>query len=50
MDEQIGHVERNLGDLGNRCNARLLEKSGSNLTLLGKSTWTQSADFPSRLL
>lgn len=45
MDEDIGRVEGNLGDLGKRCNARLMEKSGSNLTLLERSTKTQSADF-----
>ena len=37
MDEQIGHVERYLGDLGRMCNTRILEKSLSNLDLLGGS-------------
>ncbi|MCJ1249914.1 hypothetical protein MMC30_007140 [Trapelia coarctata] len=44
MDEEIGHVEGNLGDLGKRCNARLLEKSGSNLTLLERSIKIQNTD------
>ena len=37
MDEQIGHVEAYLGDLGKRCNTTLLGKSVSNLSLLGGS-------------
>ena len=31
MDGQMHQVEANLGDMGNRCNTRLLEKKGINL-------------------
>ena len=31
MDGQIQQVENCLGNMGKRCNARLLEKKGSNL-------------------
>ncbi|MCJ1462524.1 hypothetical protein MMC07_001126 [Pseudocyphellaria aurata] len=31
MDEQMQQVESRLGNMGKRCNARLLEKKGSNL-------------------
>ncbi len=31
MDEQMHHVEAYLGDMGRKCNTRLLEKKGMNL-------------------
>lgn len=31
MDEQMHHVEAYLGDMGSKCNTRLLEKKGTNL-------------------
>lgn len=31
MDEQMHHVEAYLGDMGRKCNTRLLEKKGTNL-------------------
>lgn len=34
MDGQMHEVETYLGDMGKKCNSRLLEKSGSNLRLL----------------
>lgn len=34
MDGQMHEVETYLGDVGKKCNTRLLQKSGSNLHLL----------------
>ena len=31
MNEQTHHVEAHLGDMGKKCNTRLLEKKGNNL-------------------
>ena len=37
MDGQIQHVDTYLGNMGKRCNARLLEKKGANLR-----TWNEA--------
>lgn len=38
MDAHIGHVETYLNDLGKKCNAKIMKKSVSNLSILDKST------------
>ncbi|MCJ1353511.1 MAG: hypothetical protein MMC33_003497 [Icmadophila ericetorum] len=44
MDVQMQQVEGYLGDLGKRCNTRLLEKSSANLGVLGSHTRAKDRD------
>lgn len=44
MNGQIQQVETYLGDMGRRCNARLLEKKGSNLRTWDGAVGTAGID------
>lgn len=42
MNEQMHMVETNMGEIGKRCNTRILEKKGSNLR-----AWSEDVGAPS---
>ena len=46
MDGQMHQVEAYLGDMGKKCNTRLLEKKGNNLKLWGRDVGTEGAYAP----